>query len=76
MFYAIKDLNYLLLAGARIFSRLEEAPVSKYFAEATHEGYGPIRERRSPQRLHLPVGMPKSICYNGKLSTTKHLNTH
>jgi hypothetical protein len=26
MFYAIKDLGYLLLAGARIFSRLGGSP--------------------------------------------------
>jgi len=32
MFYVIKDVNYLLLAIARIFGRLG-APVSKYVAQ-------------------------------------------
>jgi hypothetical protein len=61
MFDAIKDVDYLFLASARIFSRLG-APVSKYFAQETHEGYRPRGERRSLQRLHLPVGMPDSKC--------------
>ena len=64
MFYAIKNVKYLLLATASIFSRLR-TPVSIRFAQATHEGYRPTGERRSPQRLHLPVGMPKSICQGG-----------
>jgi hypothetical protein len=63
MFDTIKDVDYLFLAGARIFSRLG-APVStvKIFAQVTYEGYRPRAERRSPQILHLPVGMPDSKC--------------
>jgi hypothetical protein len=64
MFYAIKDVKYLLLASAHVFSRLG-TPVSIWFAQATHEGYQPTGERRSPQRLHLPVEMPESICQGG-----------
>ena len=64
MFYAIKDIKYLLLASARIFSRLG-TPVSIWFAQVKHEGYRPTGERRSPQRLHLPVEMPESICQGG-----------
>ena len=61
MFNAVKDVEKLVLASARIFSRL--GSVSKWVARQKDAGNRPKVERRSLRRLHLPAGMPVNKKY-------------